>query len=477
MTGPEAILPAALAAPEVTSLDATPTLAPSHPRSIPFLGRAERLRTWLGIFSAYFSTQGAVQLLGIAAGLVLIRVLPLREFALYTLATSAVTFFTFASDLGSTTSLVHFFRRAREEGRDFAAYLAAVLSLRRMAFLLGAAAVLLVFPRAARAKGFGAAETWCAAAGVVLTVLFQISSSVRILALRLADRYGRSYRAELAGAGVRLLAVLAMVAAGALFGWLGVFTGAAAAATVVLLAQPESGGRPASDAAGPRAAIDLATPARLDAQTLAPYRREVLRYLAPTLPGAVYFAVQGPLVVWLAAVFGSGRNIAEVGALSRLALVVGLFSGLTGVVFLPRLARIADERLYRRRALQFGGLLAAVALTLVAAAAVAPRAFLFLLGGRYYGLDRELVLLVASSGLTLLDGYAVAVNLARSWTRWQGLAAAGLAAVQVLLAMMLPLSSTAGVLTFQLLSAATALAGQVAILALGFARPAWVSWR
>jgi len=50
------------------------------------------------ILSAYFSAQTLTQLAGISAGILLIRFLPVREFALYTLATSVITFFTFASD-------------------------------------------------------------------------------------------------------------------------------------------------------------------------------------------------------------------------------------------------------------------------------------------------------------------------------------------------------------------------------------------
>ncbi|HBL25848.1 MAG TPA: hypothetical protein DD490_03330, partial [Acidobacteria bacterium] len=67
-----------------------------------------RLRQWVGILSAFFTAQGLIQLAGIAAGLLLVRTLPVREFALYTLALSVTTFFTFLSDMGSTTSLIHF---------------------------------------------------------------------------------------------------------------------------------------------------------------------------------------------------------------------------------------------------------------------------------------------------------------------------------------------------------------------------------
>ena len=182
-------------------------------------------------------------------------------------------------------------------------------------------------------------------------------------------------------------------------------------------------------------------------------------------------------MIWLSATFGGTRNIAEVGALSRLGLLVGLFSTLTSVVFLPRLARITDDRLYRVRYLQLGSLLLAIALGLLLVAALFPEPLLWVLGERYSGLHGELLLVVAGAGLTLLDGYAVGVNLARSWTRWQGLAVLSLATVQAVLVALLPLSTTRGVLTFNLWSAAAALAGQAAVAALGFTRPSWVQWR
>ena len=73
------------------------------------------------------------------------------------------------------------------------------------------------------------------------------------------------------------------------------------------------------------------------------------------------------MIVWLAATFGGTRDIAEVGALSRLGLLVGIFSSLTGVVFLPRLAHVTDDRLYRARVLQFGALYLTIAGALMAA--------------------------------------------------------------------------------------------------------------
>ncbi|HEX3557491.1 MAG TPA: hypothetical protein VIA62_30045 [Thermoanaerobaculia bacterium] len=421
--------------------------------------RWERLRRWTKILSAYFTTQTLTQLLGIASGLLFVNFMPVREFALYTLAFSVITFFNFVSDLGSTTSLVYFFRRAQGAREEVGRYVAAVTSLRRLAFLLGAGAVLLVFPRIAAAKGFGLRESLLATAGILLCVWFQVSSSVRVLALRLADRYGLSYRAELTGGGVRLLLALILVACGWLWAWLGVLVSSFGAAATAMIARPAR----------------LGPEIRMQAD-LRPYRARVLRYLLPSLPSALYFSLQGPLTVWLAATFGSTQNMAEVGALGRLGLVVGIFSSLTGVVFLPRLARIHDEQVYRTRYLQFGALLLAVAAVLVLTTATVPGLLLGLLGRQYAGLRHELLLVVGGAGFTLLGGYAVAVNLARSWNRWEGLAVVALIAVQAVLVASLPLSTTSGVLTFNVLTAATGLLLQLVIALGGFTRPEWVRW-
>jgi len=332
-----------------------------------------------------------------------------------------------------------------------------VLSLRRLGFLLGAAGVLLAFPRMAMAKGFGLWEAVLTTGGVVLCVWFQIASSLRVLALRLADRYGASYRAELAGGLVRLALAAVLVASALLRSWLGVLSAAAGSAVVTFLARP--------------ATAPVAAPGELW-----PLQRKVLRYLLPSLPSALYFSIQAPLIVWLAATFGPTRNIAEVGALGRLGLAVGIFSNLTGVVFLPRLARISDEGRYRTRYLQFGSLLVAVALVMVLAASIAPDAFLWLLGKHYTGLRDELFLVVIAAGFNLLGGYAVAVNLARSWNRWEGLAVVILIAVQACLVAMLPLGTTSGVLLFNVCTAATGLLLQLVIALGGFTRPRWVQW-
>ena len=400
----------------------------------PVVARLERVRRWTGILSAYFTAQTLTQLLGIAAGLLFVRYMPVGEFALYTLATSVITFFAFVTDLGSTSSLLHFFQKAGQVEGEFGRYVGAVVSLRRWAFLVGAIAVLAAFPASAVAKGFGPLEVALATIAVLLTVALQIGSSVRILILRLEDRLHQSYVAEGGGAATRLVLALAMMASSAMKSWLGLLAGAAGTALTLRLAR--SSAHPASTA--------------WEAAELRPYRRAVLSYLVPTLPSAVYFSLQGPLVIWLAASFGQTSNIAQVGALGRLGMIVAIFSNLSAVVFLPRLARILDEGLWRRRAVQFGALLLAIGSALLVLGWLAPEPLLWILGGNYAALDAELMLVLGSAATMLLAGYTVGLCFSRGWTRAQPILTAIQLAFHVGFVFAFDLSTTAGVLGMSL---------------------------
>ena len=439
-------------APTGAELEANLPYAPASPLWV------QRFKRWTGIFAFFFTAQGVVQASGLVAGLLFVNFLPLDEFALYTLASSVLVTLAFLTDLGSSSALLHYFHRSRTGEIEYGPFAAAVFSLRRRLFLLGAPVAV------------GALWVWGGeqksppmALGIAIVCAvaaswFQISGTLSVLNLRLEGRYAESYRAEVAGSLGRLALAAALVALG---WWLATAALATAVAGAMLTAYASSAGRPAMD---------------LGRERIAEARRAVLRYLAPTLPSALYFAIQGQFVVWLAAAFGGTTSLAQVGALGRLGLLMGLFGGLIQVVFLPRLVQIADEHTFRWRYFQFGLFLAGLATLLFLAAALLPRPFLMLLGPRYSGLNHELLLVIATSGLALLGGYAVAVNNARSWNRWQPLAMVVFALSQVFLVLELPLSTTSGVLWFGLGSSAMGCLIQFAITVIGFARPRWVRW-
>jgi hypothetical protein len=396
-------------------------------------------------------------LAGALAGLIFVNVLSKPEFALYTLAVSAAAFFAFAADLGSTGSLLYFYRHSRDRGLRFERYAQAVGSLRRDALVLSGGVVAAGLPLWLIDSGFSTRTALLTTGLVVVSVRYQNEAALSVVRLRLLGRFGLAYWTEIAGGLLRLALALALAVSGLRLGVLALATNACATGISALLCR--------------RALPPAEHPQN---ESLTAERREILRYLTPTLPSAIHFAAQGPLLVWLAANFGGTGNVAEVGALGRIGTLLAVFSALTPTVFIVRLVRIEDATTYRRRFLQFGGALVGIGSGLVLTGLWAPGLLLWLLGGQYAGLREELVVALATAGVTLVAGYAVSVVASRSWLRLQPVATLALVCLQVALALMLRLDTTKGVLLFGLASAVAGLVAQGVFLTLGFLRPSIV---
>lgn len=414
---------------------------------------------WTLLLGQFFTAQTLTQVLGLLAGLLLVRFMPVEEFALYTLAFSVISFYTFLTDLGAGNSVLYFFNESKRDPTiEFPAFVRAVLSLRAAAFVAGGLLVAMLFPRVALAQAHPTIEVILVTAGIVLCSGFQITAALSMLLLRIRGQLIPSYRAEIAGGLVRLVGSATMVATGWLVASLGVFVAALASAAVTLVARV------------PPPRVETVGAARVAV-------RRVLRYLLPTLPSGLYFSIQGPLVIWLASYFGGVTNVAEVGALARLAMIFSVFNNLVGVLFLPRLAHVVDDRLYAARYGQYSAFLAAIGIGLIGAAAFFPAQLLWIVGPNYDGLHRELLISIATAAISLLNLFAVSVALARAWTRWNVIVLALHVTTQILLIVVLRLDTTAGVLTFGLLTATAGLVLQSINNGLGFLAPHLVRWK
>lgn len=421
-----------------------------------------RLRRWAGLVSDYAIAQAAVQGLGLAAGLVLVNIMPVREYAFYTLALSIVSFISIASDLGVSNALLYFRRETRIAQTPFPPFVASALQMRRILLLAASGIATPFFWHAAAGQGFAAFEILATLAALLAAVWFQVHASVYLLLLRLAYAYRTSYVAETAGNACRLAGAIAMGLLSVTAAWLGVLIGAlgglltlrVSRRTHALLSPSDIGGVGRNDKT---------------------HAQAILRYVVPTLASTLYFALQGPLMVWLSSYFGSAENIAEVGALGRMSVLFGMLLGFANAVVLPRLAGVTDEPTYLRRCLACWALLVPVGLGLLAAAAAAPHWLLWLLGANYAGLEKELLLVVLTASINLWGGFAVAVNNARGWVRWQSVVLVPYVVAQLALVMVLDLSTTYGVLLFGLWSAITGTALAVATNVIGFYRPGHVA--
>jgi hypothetical protein len=123
------------------------------------------------------------------------------------------------------------------------------------------------------------------------------------------------------------------------------------------------------------------------------------------LPESIYYCLSGQITIWLISIFGSTLALAQVGALSGLSTAMGLFTAVFTTLIAPRFARLPNLKslIVKRFALLHIGLII-MSILIVACTGVFSKEILWVLGKRFAGLKKELILVAIGSCITLMSG-------------------------------------------------------------------------
>lgn len=145
-------------------------------------------------------------------------------------------------------------------------------------------------------------------------------------------------------------------------------------------------------------------------------RKEILRIVKRVLPGAVYYCLSGQITIWLISIFGNSGSIAQMGALGRLAMALSLFSVLFSTLVSPRFARLpAVKGILLKRFLHIMAGLVLLTSLITCFTWLFPAEMLWVLGKNYGHLQTELLLYVTDSCLGLIWGSAYILGTTRGW--------------------------------------------------------------
>jgi O-antigen/teichoic acid export membrane protein len=407
----------------------------ASPPSIPgWFAPGATAKKWMPILAKFAMVQALVQVLGFAAGLLIVRTLPKREYAFYTIGNTMLATILLLADSGISSALTAIGGRVWQDSRRLGSLLNTSLLLRRQ---LAAVTVVAVVPVLVWLLVQNRASYWTIF-GIVIGVLagsgLELITRIYSVALRLRSEIRQIQNQALLSALVKL----AIVAA-ALFIFIN--------ATVAIL----------SVVAGyavqywmlrqwVRREVDRTAPADPE------MRAEIVSVFKKQAPHSIYYCLQAQITVWLISIFGNAESVANVGALGRLAVAFTLISTITGEVVLPAFARIQSVHLLRRRYCQIVAFYFGLSLFSVAAVAVFPRQILSVLGHQYSGLRAEGILMAACAVASTTAGLLWAVNSARAWIVPPALLIPCTIALQVALILFLDLSTVRGVLLFTMYS-------------------------
>jgi uncharacterized DUF497 family protein len=388
----------------------------------------------------FASIQMLVQLIGFAAGILLVRRLNQHEYAFFTIANTLQGTLNVLADIGISIGMVSIGGRVWQDGHRFGELVSTGLRLRRT---LGGLAVLTVTPVLFFLLVKNGASLFYSLLliGAVLAGLFaQLSLGILEVVPRLRSDIRQIQIIDFSGASVRL-AVLVVLAF--------VLLNAGAAAIVgagTLFLQYQLMRRYAAGV------IDLHAPENAED------RRAMIGFIRSQAANAIFFCLQGQITIFLISVFGRrAAAVAEVGALGRLAMIFTVLGSLIANVLAPAFARCQERRKLPWLYAGIVGGVAAFSLLVLGGAIFLPNEFLFILGPRYAHLQHELLLMVGGAILYMLASTIWTLNASRAWINGSWLYIPLTLGTQIALIPAIDFSTVSGVLTFNLVSVAPSL--------------------
>lgn len=377
-------------------------------------------------------TQVAIQGIGLLSGILVIRLLPLEEYALYTLANTMLGTMVVLADSGIASGVTAQGGKVWKNREALGEAMVTGLDLRKkfaVGSLLLAAPVLIYL-----LLHHGA--NWSMAILLVVSLIPAFMSSLTGALYTIPLKLHQNVKSLQKNALAESLGRFALIFSLFLLPW----------AFIALLASGI-----------PRIFANLrlrklsATFTDWSQRPNWEIRKRILTMVKRLMPGAIYFCISGQISVWLISIFGNTASVAQIGALGRIAIVTSVVSTVFGTLFYPRFARSEELRslLLQRFLFILTGLVCVFSILLFLVW-IFDTQILFVFGESYAGLEFELLLSVLSSVLGVLSGAAFTLTTTRGWAINPRLSIPVSLAAIIVGAWLLNVSTLVGILIFNI---------------------------
>jgi O-antigen/teichoic acid export membrane protein len=359
----------------------------------------DKVLNWAKLISITGSAQIILQAVGFVSGILVIRLLPTQEYALYTLANTMLGTMTVLSNAGISTGVMAQGGKVWQDKEKLGAVLATGLELRKK-FAVGS--LIISIPILVYLLLHNNAS-WLMAIMIVLSLIPAFYAALSDTLLEIVPKLHQSIlplqkNQVTVAVGRLLLSGLSLF----VFPW----------TFVAILASgiPRMYGniklKKISDSF-----MDT------DQKSDPVVREDILKVVKRILPGAIYFSLSGQITIWIISLFGNTTSLAQLGALGRIAVLFTLFSTVIGTLVVPRFSRLGNNksqliRLYTQ--ILFVSMLLMFGVAFLAY--LFSNQILWILGDGYSSLNVELFLNIIIACGTVISGISFSLYSSRGWT-------------------------------------------------------------
>lgn len=339
----------------------------------------------LRLISIVGSTEIILKGIGFISGILIVRVLPIHEYALYTLGNTMLGTLVMFTDSGISNGVMALSGRVWQDPKKLGVVLATGLDLRKKFALIAlvvATPVILYLLLKNNAS-------WLSAVLIMLSLIpafyAALSDSLLEISPKLNQDITTLQKNQLRIGFLRLLLTVLTIF---IFPW----------TFVIILASglPQIYGN---------ARLKVINKKFVESNQKADpvIRKEILNIVARILPNVLFYALSGQIVIWILSVFGNSTDLASVGALGRFAALMGFFTSISGTLFLPRFSRLKEhKKTLLRYFLFFQLVLFVAAVFILLVVYLFPSQMLWILGASYSTLSSELFLIMLANCIGLI---------------------------------------------------------------------------
>lgn len=337
------------------------------------------------LISIVGSTEAILKVIGFISGILIVRMLPVQEYALYTLANTMLGTLVMFTDSGISNGVMALSGKVWKDPKKLGIVLATGLDLRKkFAFIALIIATPIIIYLLLKNDA-----SWLSAILILLSLIpafyAALSDSLLEITPKLHQDISTLQKNQLIiGFGRLMLTVLTIF----IFPW----------TAVIILASgiPQIYGNHRLKTINKKF-VD--SHQKSDPKI----RKEILKIVTKILPNVIFYALSGQIVIWILSVFGNSTDLASIGALGRFAALMAFFTTMSGTLFLPRFSRLEENKETLLKYFLFFQLILFLAAGLILLIVfLFPNQMLWLLGTSYSSLSSELFLIMLSNCIGLI---------------------------------------------------------------------------
>ncbi|MBK0368803.1 MATE family efflux transporter [Flavobacterium agrisoli] len=145
-------------------------------------------------------------------------------------------------------------------------------------------------------------------------------------------------------------------------------------------------------------------------------QKEIIKIVQRILPGSIYFCLSGQITIWVISIFGTTVGVAQLGALGRFAMLLNIFTVLINTLIIPRFARLElRKKVLLKASFYTISIVVTISVLLLLFVSIFSNQLLLILGNSYKDLKNEMLLSVLIGCINLGSTIFSYLSLSRGW--------------------------------------------------------------